>query len=44
MRNTKFWEESLKGRDYFGDKGLDRKIILTCVYNKWDINMLTGVP
>jgi hypothetical protein len=43
VRNTKFWAEILKGRDYFGDTGLDRNIILKCMCSKWDINMWKGV-
>jgi hypothetical protein len=33
-----------EGKRYFGDTGLERNIILKCVYSKWDINMWTGVP
>jgi hypothetical protein len=27
MKNTRFWSESLKGRDHLEDLGIDRKII-----------------
>jgi hypothetical protein len=36
MRNhTKFWLETLKGRDHLEDLGIDRKIILEWILGKW---------
>jgi len=35
--HTKFWWESLKGRDYSEDLGVDGKIILEWILeNQWD--------
>jgi hypothetical protein len=32
----KFWSENLKGRNHLGDLGLDLRIILQLVLDKWD--------
>jgi hypothetical protein len=37
----KFWLESLKATDEFGDLGADGRIILKLIYNKQDWRMYT---
>jgi hypothetical protein len=35
MRNTKFWLESLKGRDHSKDEDVDERIILRWIFWKY---------
>jgi len=39
---TKFLSENLKGRDHSEDVGLDGKIILEWMLEKWDRKLWTG--
>jgi len=34
---TEFWWENLRERDYFGDSGVDGRIILRWIFRKWDV-------
>jgi hypothetical protein len=40
--HTKFWSESLKGRDYSKYLGIDEKIILKCILRTGGGNMWSG--
>jgi len=33
---------NLKERDHLGDPGVDRRIILRCIFRKWDVGVWTG--
>jgi len=34
--HTEFWWGNLGERDHFEDLSVDRKIILKCIFKKWD--------
>jgi len=34
---TRFWWGSLRERDHLGDAGVDGRIILRCIFRKWDV-------
>jgi hypothetical protein len=36
MRNTEFYSENMKGRNYFGDTGINRRIILKQILEMWN--------
>jgi hypothetical protein len=38
-----FWSENPKGRDYLEDLGVDERIILKFMLNKWDGRLWTGI-
>ena len=37
-----FWG-NLRERDHWGDPGADGKIILRCIFRKWDVGVWTGL-
>jgi hypothetical protein len=39
---TEFWCENLRERDHLDDKGVDVRIILRCIFRKWDMWAWTG--
>jgi len=34
---TGFWWGNLNERDHLGDPGIDGRIILSCIFRKWDV-------
>jgi len=40
---TGLWWGDLRERDYWGDSGLDGRIILRCIFMKWDVGFWTGL-
>jgi hypothetical protein len=39
---TGFWWGNVREREHLGDPGVDGKIILRCIFRKWDVELLTG--
>jgi hypothetical protein len=39
---TGFWWGNLRERDHLKDTGIDRRIILTWAFRKWDVGPWTG--
>jgi hypothetical protein len=39
---TVFWLVNLKERDHLEDPGLDRRMILSLIFRKWDLETWTG--
>jgi hypothetical protein len=39
---TGFWWGNLREGDYWGDPGVDGKIILGWIFGKWDVGVWTG--
>jgi hypothetical protein len=40
---TGFWWGNLRERDYWGDPGVDGKIILRRIFRRWDVGVWTGL-
>jgi len=40
--STWFWWGNLRERDYWGDPGIDGRIILRRIFRKWDVAVWTG--
>jgi hypothetical protein len=38
-----FWWGNLRGRDHWGDPGVDGRIILGWIFRKWDVRVWTGL-
>jgi hypothetical protein len=38
-----FWWGNLRETDYLGDPGVDGRIILRCIFMKWDVRVWTGL-
>jgi hypothetical protein len=41
--HTGFWWEDLRERDHVKDLGVDRRIMLKCIFKKWDGEAWTGL-
>jgi len=39
---TGFWWGNLRERNRLEDPGIDRRIILKCIFSKWDMGVWTG--
>jgi len=39
---TGFWWGNLRERDHWGDLGAGGRIILRCIFRKWDVGVWTG--
>jgi hypothetical protein len=39
---TEFWWGNLGKRDHWGDPGVDGRIILRCIFRKWDVGLWIG--
>ena len=39
---TGFWWRKVRETDHLGDPGVDGRIILRCIYRKWDVGVWTG--
>ena len=40
---TGLWWGNLRERDHLGDPGVDERIILRCIFRKWDVGVWTGL-
>jgi len=40
---TGFWWGNLRERDHLEDPGIDGRIILRCIFRKWDVAAWTGL-
>jgi len=40
---TGFWWGNLRERDCMDDPGIDGRIILSCIFRKWDVRTWTGL-
>jgi hypothetical protein len=38
-----FWWGNLRERDHWEDPGVDGRIILGCIFRKWDVGVWTGL-
>jgi hypothetical protein len=34
-----FWWENLRGRDHWGYPGIDGRIVLKCIFRKWEYGL-----
>jgi hypothetical protein len=41
--HTAFWWEILTERGHLEDQGVDRRIIISCTFRKWDRGACTGL-
>ena len=41
--DTGFRWGNLRERDHWGDPGVDGRIILRCIFRKWDVGVWTGL-
>jgi hypothetical protein len=39
---TGLWWGNVRVRDHLGDPGVDGRIILRCIFSKWDVGTWTG--
>jgi hypothetical protein len=37
------WLGNLRERDQWGDQGVDERILLRCIFRKWDVGVWTGL-
>jgi hypothetical protein len=37
-----FWWRNLREREHLGEPGIDGRIILRCIFRKWDVGEWTG--
>ena len=40
--HTGFWWGNLSERDHLGDPSIDGRIILRCIFSKWDVGAWTA--
>jgi hypothetical protein len=40
---TGFWWRNLRERDHLRDAGIDRKIILRCIFRSWDVGVMDWI-
>jgi hypothetical protein len=40
---TGFWWGNLRGRDRWGDRGVDGRVMLEWIFKKWDVGVRTGL-
>ena len=41
--HTGFWWENVRERCYLEDPGVDRRIIVSSIFRKWDVEAWTGL-
>jgi len=42
MNVVLFWWGNQRERDHLGDPDIDRRIILSWIFRKWDVGLCTG--